>query len=48
MVGDARPTEASPEAVSRMTSLDLAAIGRMFNRLTERHAERMARLGLDA
>ena len=29
-------------------SLDLAAIGRMFNRLTERHAERMARLGLDA
>jgi hypothetical protein len=28
--------------------LDLAAIGRMFNRLTERHAERMARLGLDS
>jgi hypothetical protein len=28
--------------------LDLAAIGRMFNRLTERYAERMARLGLDA
>ena len=26
--------------------LDLAAIGRMFNRLTERHAERMADLGL--
>jgi hypothetical protein len=26
--------------------LDLAAIGRMFNRLTERHAERMAELGL--
>lgn len=28
--------------------MDLAAIGRMFNRLTERHAERMARLGLDS
>ena len=28
--------------------MDLAAIGRMFNRLTERHAERMAALGLDA
>ena len=28
--------------------LDLAAIGRMFNRLTERHAERMARLGLNS
>ncbi len=28
--------------------LDLAAIGRMFTRLTERHAERMAALGLDA
>lgn len=28
--------------------LDLAAIGRMFSRLTERHAERMAELGLDA
>jgi hypothetical protein len=28
--------------------LDLAAIGRMFARLTERHAERMAELGLDA
>ena len=27
--------------------LDLAAIGRMFTRLTERHAERMGRLGLD-
>ena len=27
--------------------LDLAAIGRMFTRLTERHAERMAELGLD-
>ncbi|WP_205471158.1 ferritin-like fold-containing protein [Nocardioides sp. SYSU D00038] len=26
--------------------LDLAAIGRMFTRLTERHAERMERLGL--
>src|SRR3954451_6987957 len=26
--------------------LDLAAIGRMFTRLTERHAERMAELGL--
>lgn len=26
--------------------LDLAAIGRMFNRLTERHAARMAELGL--
>jgi hypothetical protein len=26
--------------------LDLAAIGRMFTRLTERHAERMAQLGL--
>lgn len=28
--------------------LDLAAIGRMFARLTERHAERMAQLGLDS
>lgn len=28
--------------------LDLAAIGRMFARLTERHAERMAALGLDS
>ena len=26
--------------------LDLAAIGRMFTRITERHAERMAELGL--
>ena len=29
-------------------SLDLAAIGRMFTRLTERHAERMEELGLEA
>lgn len=29
-------------------ALDLAAIGRMFTRITELHAERMARLGLDA
>ena len=28
--------------------LDLAAIGRMFTRLTERHAERMTELGLDS
>ena len=28
--------------------LDLAAIGRMFTRLTERHAERMAELGLSS
>ncbi|WP_344342052.1 ferritin-like fold-containing protein, partial [Streptomyces rhizosphaericus] len=28
--------------------LDLAALGRMFTRLTERHAERMALLGLDS
>ena len=28
--------------------LDLAAIGRMFTRLTERHDERMTELGLDA
>ena len=28
--------------------LDLAAIGRMFTRLTERHAERMSELGLSA
>jgi len=28
--------------------LDLAAIGRMFSRLTERHTERMSRLGLDS
>lgn len=28
--------------------LDLAAIGRMFSRLTERHARRMAELGLDS
>lgn len=29
-------------------ALDLAAIGRMFARITELHAERMAKLGLDA
>jgi hypothetical protein len=29
-------------------SLDLAALGRMFTRLTERHTERMTQLGLDA
>jgi len=28
--------------------LDLAAIGRMFTRLTDRHAERMSELGLDS
>ncbi len=28
--------------------LDLAALGRMFTRLTDRHLERMAELGLDA
>ena len=28
--------------------LDLAALGRMFTRLTERHAQRMADLGLDS
>ena len=28
--------------------MDLAALGRMFNRLTERHAERMTELGLSA
>ena len=28
--------------------LDLAAVGRMFSRLTELHTERMGRLGLDA
>ncbi|MEQ4546887.1 ferritin-like fold-containing protein, partial [Nocardioides kribbensis] len=28
--------------------LDLAAIGRMFTRLTERHTERMAELGLES
>ncbi|QBX56376.1 hydroxylase [Nocardioides seonyuensis] len=28
--------------------LDLAALGRMFTRLTERHAQRMSELGLDA
>ncbi len=28
--------------------LDLAALGRMFTRLTERHTERMAELGLDS
>ncbi|KAA1425731.1 ferritin-like fold-containing protein [Nocardioides antri] len=28
--------------------LDLAALGRMFTRLTERHSERMAELGLEA
>jgi hypothetical protein len=27
--------------------MDLAALGRLFNRLTERHARRMAELGLD-
>lgn len=30
------------------TGLDLAAIGRMFTRLTERHAARMTELGLDS
>lgn len=29
-------------------ALDLAAIGRLFTRITERHAERMARLGLES
>ncbi len=29
-------------------ALDLAAIGRMFARITEQHAERMAKLGLDS
>ena len=29
------------------TAMDLAALGRMFNRLTERHAHRMTELGLD-
>ncbi len=28
--------------------LDLAAIGRMFTRITDRHAERMAELGLSS
>ena len=28
--------------------LDLAALGRMFSRLTENHAKRMAELGLSA
>jgi tRNA-(MS[2]IO[6]A)-hydroxylase (MiaE)-like len=28
-------------------AMDLAALGRMFNRLTERHAQRMHELGLD-
>jgi hypothetical protein len=28
--------------------LDLAAIGRMFTRITERHNERMAELGLSS
>jgi hypothetical protein len=28
--------------------LDLAAVGRMFTRMTERHTERMAQLGLDS
>ena len=28
--------------------LDLAALGRMFTRLTERHSDRMAELGLEA
>ena len=32
----------------RPPGLDLAAIGRMFTRITERHAERMAELGLDS
>lgn len=33
---------------SALAGLDLAAIGRMFTRITERHAERMALLGLDS
>jgi len=35
-------------AVDRPGGFDLATIGRMFTRITEAHAERMARLGLDA
>jgi len=31
-----------------LPSLDLAGIGRMFARITESHAERMEKLGLDA
>jgi len=35
-------------AADRPGGFDLASIGRMFARITEAHAERMARLGLDA
>jgi len=31
-----------------VSALDLAALGRMFTRLTERHTHRMRRLGLTA
>lgn len=34
--------------VDRGTGMDLAAIGRMFARMTENHAARMAELGLDS
>ena len=35
-------------SVDRPGGFDLASIGRMFTRITEAHAERMSRLGLDA
>lgn len=35
-------------AADRPGGFDLATIGRMFTRITEAHAQRMARLGLDA
>lgn len=35
-------------AADRPGGFDLASIGRMFTRITEAHAQRMARLGLDA
>ena len=54
-LSQAQRVAAEREALSALLSggvdrpaLDLAAIGRMFTRITERHAERMAVLGLDA
>lgn len=51
----AQQTAAERDALSALLAggvdrpgMDLAALGRMFTRMTERHTERMADLGLDA
>ena len=46
VVADREPLSALLAGGVDRPGLDLAAIGRMFTRITERHAERMAELGL--